>query len=227
MGRGCCGPLSPLRVRAGVAVRPGVVSIPSPFPHSPLRAGEARGGAARRGAVWATGTAAVASFPPLPEQSLPAPLPPHTHPLLPPAPHPPDPHIPVPSILLPAPSRRCGPSGAPCPHPCAHHAGSPPSGAVGPGAHRRTFLPSLPQCVFDDLSGSVSLSWVGDSTGVRWAEGGGAAAPLRGCGRGGPPAPSRARCAPAGHPRADHVPGALGHCDLRAVQALPQVLTSP
>lgn len=31
-------------------------------------------------------------------------------------------------------------------------------------------LPSLPlQCVFDDLSGSVSLSWVGDSTGVSTA----------------------------------------------------------
>lgn len=185
------------------------------------------------GAAWAMGTTAVlASFPALPGQGFPAPL------------AQPDPRVP-------SPTQRWGwgqPSGTeaaagPRPRPCA--------AASVPTPAEECFSLLLPQCVFDDLSGSVSLSWVGDSTGVRWAEspggrprGLGVLAPLgspppRGAvGPGARPrAPggglpgvsvlSPARCSLPGHPRPDHVPGALGDHELWPVQALPQVSPPP
>lgn len=80
-----------------------------------------------------------------------------------------------PAPRVPSPTPRWGwgqPSGTeaavcPCPRPRAaasRQAASVPAPAEG------RFSLLLPQCVFDDLSGSVSLSWVGDSTGVRRAE---------------------------------------------------------
>ena len=145
-GRGWCGPVSHLGVHAGVTAQPGLVSVPSPFPRSPLLAGRARGGAARCSRCLSNGGSGggLISSPSRAEPPRPAAGTDCSR--TPPTP------IPVPCVHLPTRCRGWGRPGAPCPRPCAQ---------------RRPFLPSLSQCVFDDLSGSVSLSWVGDSTGVR------------------------------------------------------------
>lgn len=57
--------------------------------------------------------------------------------------------------------------GLQCPLGEGGHGAAPPGVPVTVPLGINVHLPPLPsQCVFDDLSGSVSLSWVGDSTGV-------------------------------------------------------------